>query len=297
MKTTITLFPQPDDPASTRIEGGAVRIIEELTNQIISHSKEEANATLGTESTNRILLNTPIASCKLLNMKENDETTLVQLTTITGQSFLSRKVVFAVPPKIISESITFDPPLTKAKTLAMAQSKTWMAGVTKVALVYQKKFWTSNYHSNLGLPSSLGPAFQVYDSSTKDGSIVALTFFVHVPQNDDILSSTSNDTLLAQRVAEQMSNYWKMRGLVAYQNQALSYTNSYVHRWPMDIYISGTETRPPQIHPHPMPILALSTPEWDHRLWFAGTETDRTSPGVMEGAVGAAKRVLKSLFS
>ena len=290
-KLNVTIFPQPDDSTSTRIDGGAVQIIEELTNQIkISNSAD------GTETLNGILLNTPITSCTLLNDHDNidgNKTSLVELATSTGESFLSRKVVFAVPPKIIADSIVFDPPLRKAKAEAMAQSTTWMAGVTKVALVYRSKFWTSDA-SNSGLPTSTGPAFQVYDSSTNDESIAALTFFVHVPVNDS--SAQSNDAVLTAQVAEQIGQYWKYCGKAALHSQALSYTSSHVYRWPMNRFISGDETRPKQIHPHPMPIRALSTPEWDHRLLFAGTETDITSPGVMEGAVGAAKRVLQTLF-
>lgn len=293
-KLGLSTFPQPDDPTSTRIEGGAVRVIEELTNQI-KVSGEDSNAVSGSDIANRIALNTPISSCSLLSYQNNgdDGQPLVQLSTSNGESFLSRKVVFAVPPKIISESITFDPPLGKAKVEAMAQSTTWMAGVTKIALVYRNKFWTSDV-SNSGLPSSMGPAFQFYDGSTKDGSIIALTCFALVPHNDP--AAQSNDAVLATQVAEHIGKYWKYYGHPEFNSQALSYSSSHVYRWPLHRYISGNETRPTQIHPHPMPTRALSTPEWDHRLLFAGTETDLTSPGVMEGAVGAAKRVLKSLL-
>lgn len=291
-KLNLVMFTQPDDPSSTRIEGGAVRIVEQLTNRI-RISDEESSSTA--EPENSIMLNTPITSCTLLkdHNHSHDDKALVQLATSSGELFLSRKVVFAVPPKITSNSITFNPPLTEAKSMAMAKSNTWMAGVTKVALLYPKKFWSPD-SSNSGLPVSTGPAFQVYDSSTKDGSVVALTFFVHVPDNDE--AAQSDDAVLATQVAEQIGKLWKYYGKAEYFNKALSYNSFHVYRWPMNRFISGIETRPKQIHPHPMPNRALSTPEWDNRLYFAGTETDLTSPGVMEGAVSAAKRVLKSLL-
>ena len=290
----LPVFPQPDDPTSTRIEGGAVRIIEQLTHQI-KVSSEDSNSVVESETMSRIALNTPITSCTLLNDHNHGvaDKTLVQLATRSGEVFLSRKVVFAIPPKIISDSITFDPPLSKTKAEAMALSTTWMAGVTKVALLYRNKFWTSDA-TNSGLPASMGPAFQVYDASTKDGSIAALTCFAHVPDHDP--SAQSNDATLAAQVATQIGKYWKFRGVLECDSQVLSYSSFHVYRWPMNPFISGDETRPTHIHPHPMPRRDLSTPEWDNRLLFAGTETDLTSPGVMEGAVGAAKRVLKSLL-
>ena len=202
-----------DDPSSTRIEGGAVRIVEELTNQIRASDKKESDSIASSENRSRIMLNTPITTCTLLNDCHNknsrDDKVLVQLATSSGELFLSRKVIFAVPPKIISDSITFNPPLTEAKTAAMAKSSTWMAGVTKVALLYPKRFWSAD-SSNSGLPASMGPAFQVYDSSTNNGSLAALTFFVHVPENDE--PAQSDDAILATQVAEQMGQLWKYSG-------------------------------------------------------------------------------------
>jgi monoamine oxidase len=65
-----------------------------------------------------------------------------------------------------------------------------------------------------------------------------------------------------------------------------------VQRWPLEPFVSGQDTRPSQVHPHPHPVPALGTTAWEGKLLFAGTESDQESPGVMEGAVGAAKRAL-----
>jgi monoamine oxidase len=290
----VTTFIQPDDPSSTRIDGGAVRIVEKLSDQI-QNSENMCSVDSVSNNSSRIVLNTHISSCKLLKDHQYapDRQAIVQLTSTGGELFLSRKVVFAVPPKILSESIAFDPPLSDAKNSAMAVATTWMAGVTKVALLYPQKFWDKEV-SNSGLPASTGPAFQVYDSSTKDASLSALTFFVHVPENDEL--AQANDAIVAKQVAAQIATLWKYYGKSEHSKEALSYTSFHVYRWPKNRFISGNETKPTQIHPHPTPMLALSTPEWDNLLFFAGTESDLMSPGVMEGAVSSAKRVLKSLF-
>jgi monoamine oxidase len=289
----LSTFAQPDDPSSIRIEGGAARFIDKLSEQIKSMEKK---GTVDNEDKvgSRIALNTPVSACELLaeHHYTTDGHALVQVTTGSGSRYIARKVIFAVPPKILHDNVSFNPPLSDAKRSAMSTSRTWMAGVTKVALVYPYRFWDLEY-SNSGLGKSIGPAFQVYDSSTNDGNLAALTFFSHIPPDDE--SAQMSDEIVAKQVAQQMAQFWKYRGKPEYSSLATSYNSFYVYRWPINPFICD-ETRPTHIHPHPSPVRALSSPEWDGKLLFAGTETDLKSPGVMEGAIGAAQRVLESLF-
>ena len=268
----IPTFAQPDDPSSTRIDGGAVRIVERLVQDLPK---------------DQIQLNSPVTTCTLQKISNDDnETSVVQLRTENNETIWARRVVWAVPPKILHKHVTFDPPLSPMKRQEMAESNTWMAGVTKIALVYPSRFWSLRA-SNMGLPSHLGPAFQVYDSSTKDNSVSALTFFSLIDQDKD-------DASVAKQVADQMQNVWNYLGEKEAAQKVHSYTQHHVQRWPRQTYISE-DPRPKNIHPHPYTVEALSTPEWDGLLHFAGSETDRLSPGVMEGAVGAAQRVLQTL--
>jgi monoamine oxidase len=266
-------FPQPDDPSSTRIEGGAVQFINKIAEEL---------------PIDLLQLNSPVTSCTLETTVDSGK--VVRVETAGKETFLARKVVFAVPPKLLSKHVTFDPPLSERKQAALKASQTWMAGVTKVALVYPSRFWDAR-SSNMGL-GGLGPAFQVYDSSTRDNKVSALTFFALVPSSDS--SAVTDDERLAKQVAEQMAEVWEYRGRPLYAKQATNYTSHHVYRWPAESYISEDD-KPVRINPHPSPVRALSEPEWDGVLQFAGSETDLGSPGVMEGAVGAAKRVLKSL--
>lgn len=258
-------FPQPDDPSSTRIEGGTVQIIHKLS----EHFDKE-----------RVHLNSPVKSCSL---ETRDGEKLIRLETAAKETYWSRKVIIAAPPRIVNDHISFSPPLSESKQSAMQSSHTWMAGVTKVSLVYPTRFW-KNY-SNFGLGGF--PAFQVYDASTNDGSTLALTFFT-------VATNVPNDSLLAKQVAGQMSHRWTRFGCHDMAKQAYSYSSFHVQRWPKEPFVSE-DAEPRSIHPHPMPNPALAKPEWDGALLFAGSESDLASPGVMEGAVGAAKRVLANL--
>lgn len=277
-------FPQPDDPSSTRVEGGAVMFIHRLIEDLPKES---------------IQLNAPVSSCTLTTLKDStdvgndksdscsttsDDDSVVRVEMSSQETILARRVVLAVPPKLIAKHISFDPPLSDAKQAALDASQTWMAGVTKVALLYSDRFWDEQ-SSNMGLPSE--PAFQVYDASTKDGFVSALTFFS--------LANTDNDKQLADACAKQIQSVWSYYRQ-PFADKAFDFVDFHVQRWPKEPYISE-DPNPQGINPHPQPVRALSTNEWNDTLLFAGSESDRFSPGVMEGAIGAALRVVKDLKS
>lgn len=282
----IPTFLQPDDPSSTRIDGGAVSIVDALSKKLPQEN---------------IRLNTPVTSLSLVQANdvqgqcvspEVDEEKIIRLDTSAG-SILAKRVVLAVPPKLAHKHIQFDPPLSASKQEAMENSHTWMAGVTKVSLVYEKKFWNEQI-SNMGLPRNLpGPAFQVYDASTKDNSVNAITFFSLVPPGSP---AKTDDKILADQVSTQLANAWKLFLGADYREDVKDYKVVHVKHWPTQKYISE-DPDPKQIHPHPHPVGALSQSEWNGHLLFAGSETDRQSPGVMEGAVGAAQRAFQELES
>jgi len=285
----IPMFLQPDDPSSIRIVGGAYQIVDHLQGAL---PKEN------------ILTNVAVTSCtKIVDNQGGENKTLVRLETITpaatngdhdqtGKSFFARRVVFACPPKLIYLHVTFEPPLSSEKQAAMNASQTWMAGVTKVALIYPSAFWKDNGGaSNMGLPRNRGPAFQVYDASTHDGSVSALTFFTLVPQDSPAIN---DDKLLADQCADQLKYTWSAMRLPELANKAKAFQHSFVQRWPIVRYISENN-KPQRINPHPSPMPALSKHDWDGALLFAGSESDSSDPGVMEGAVGSALNVMNIL--
>lgn len=269
----IETFRQPDEQSSIRLVGGAAAMIQKLALPIPKET---------------IHLDSPVVSCSL-HSSTNGEKPFVEVKTSNDKVFRARHVVFAAPPKLISKHVQFDPPLQPDKRRAMEASQTWMAGVTKVALVYPKRFWDYQY-SNMGLPRN-GPAFQMYDSSTKDSSINALTFFTLVPHNSP---AYDDDKTLAQMVAQQLASVWKAFGQAKMADQSGSFASYHVQRWPKERFLSE-DTKPKTINPHPHPVRHLSTTDWGGMLHFAGSEADRFSPGVMEGAVSSAERVLEEL--
>jgi len=281
----INTFLQPDDSSSTRIVGGAAEIVTKIVEELINPDDSSSSG----ETESRIETSCPAVSCK---RKEGE---LIEVQVSSGNVFNAKIVVLAAPPRIISQQINFEPPLSNAKSKAMSRSQTWMAGVTKVALIYRSpRFWPL-HESNGGFrPGPNKPAFQVYDGSPEDGSISVLTFFALAS-----LTQNSDDQTLARQCCEQFCS--ELSPSTLRTNPSIvecfkDYDTCHVQRWPYEKYIS--DDRDPQgINPHPQPVPDLAKPEWDGLLLFAGTETDQQSPGVMEGAVGAAGRVSKDLFN
>jgi monoamine oxidase len=274
----VQTFRQIDDPSSTRFVGGAVQLVHKLAETLPTH---------------QIQLETGVTKCSLEEHTSSDSTCsdrLIRVETTSDESYLAKRVVVAVPPRVMQATMDFSPSLSDEKQRAVQQSHTWMAGVTKVALVYKDRFWPSQV-SNMGLPGGGGPAFQLYDASTEDGSLAAITFFALVPPGSPALT---DDQVLADQVSTQLQSVWKYHGMPELAKRAKDYSSVHVRRWPMIKYISE-DASPTKIQPHPQPIRGLSATEWDNQLLFAGTETDRFSPGVMEGAVSAAHRVFAEL--
>mmetsp|Transcript_6704 Transcript_6704/g.8478 ORF Transcript_6704/g.8478 Transcript_6704/m.8478 type:complete len:392 (-) Transcript_6704:99-1274(-) len=311
----IESFPQPDDPSCERIICGAARIITAICDDLRGKN---------------IFIHSPIISCKRsYNRIKSDECneeskastdndlqslSFVTLETSSGIKVQCKRVVFTIPPKILLRKIQFDPPLNLKKQNAILKSQTWMAGVTKVSLVFESRFWSVDNNggdSNMALkPMYNSPAFQVYDGSPFNNECSVLTFFTlaslyQIPKHNDTTRNSHNeknvkndvneDALLARQCARQLGRTWSSMGKpMALEKAILDYKSYYLKRWPLEPFISDNSD-PKTIHPHPYPMKDLASNDWDDLLLFAGTETDLSSPGVMEGAVGSSHRVLAEL--
>jgi monoamine oxidase len=288
----IGTFLQPGDSSSIRIVGGAADIVKRIVDELCcakSSDDHDHHDDHHEEDAHRIETNCPVVACRRISES------LVSVELASGRVLRAKHVCFACPPKLIDLHIQFYPSLPSTKSRAMASSQTWMAGVTKVALVYHSPPFWPIYESNGGFqPGEHKPAFQFYDASPEDGSVCALTFFTLA----SLSNAENDDAMLARDCAEQMCSSLSNSTLRNFPNivqHIRGYDEIHVKRWPQEKYISE-DAHPTGITPHPEPDLELAKPEWNGMLLFAGTETDLVSPGVMEGAVNSAVRVTNELL-
>lgn len=267
-------FVQPDDPSCQRIEGGAISLVESLVERC--------------EKKGKIVLGFVVKSC----IKSLDHLTL---TSEDGRTAVAKRVVFAAPPAVLFRKVIFHPPLSSVKRTSMERSRTWMGNVTKVAVEFSEKIWDPPGFQGEPLPTNMGlkggPAFQVYDASTPDGCVVALTFFALADPAD------GNDAALAARCVMQLQSVWLDVGISHGRTDRLrNYNAHHVVRWPSELYVGGMPYNG-KVNPHPVPDSALASNEWEGSLLFAGTECDLHCPGLIEGALSSANRVVESLKS
>lgn len=268
-KLGVKTFPQPGDPTTSRVTGGTVALPLAIASRLPASSLRK---------------DFEVVSCT----QDPSSSPAITLTSSSGSSIAASRVVFAVPPKLIHDRISFTPALPADKTRAMSVAHTWMAGVTKVVIEFSDKFWPDGA-TDTGLPRS-GPGFQVYDGSTDD--VTAVTFFAMVPAGMD-------DSTAGKQCAAQLAQVWSMQGLGAEAQRLRDFhkdskSKVTVHRWPKERFTS-VEQDPTTIHPHPHPVRVLGRREWEGALHFASSEADWESPGLMEGAVGAAQRVVSEI--
>eukprot|EP00040_Diaphanoeca_grandis_P015123 m.76991 g.76991 ORF g.76991 m.76991 type:complete len:412 (-) comp24963_c0_seq1:42-1277(-) len=285
-KLKIETFPQHGDVSTTRVVGGTFAMIERLSQKLQAHDPTAIKLRWAATSIVR-----EGAICKVTSTVDD-----------TTSQLQARHVVLAAPPRLLAERVTFTPALTSFHMRAMRDARTWMAGVTKVVVVYPTPFWRNSdargavVSGGLGGKSASQPAFQVYDGSSEGnadtpGAVFALTYFALLEPH-----TTATDATIAQQCTAQLADMWQRAGAnpVLVNQLRSSSIETVVQRWPQEQWIAD-EAHPKNIHPHPFGVPALATTEWGGTLLFAGTESDQESPGVIEGAVGAAHRVLSQL--
>jgi len=311
------MFVQPGDEnrsydgATLRIVGGAAEVVKNIVSELSNDDGWDDNVDSAKSNSSfqdtttlfangRIETNCPVVACT--QTATSGTLSLVAVQLASGQIFHTRHVCLACPPKLINMHIQFQPNLSSRKSRAMSDSNTWMAGVTKVALVYHSfptKIWKIiQKDANGSMRAGANrPACQCYDASPHntgaDGSLNALTFFT-IPS----ISNSAPDEKLAADCAKQFCETVSpltMRKLPNIKDQIQAYDEIHVKRWQLEKYISE-KSDPKTIAPHPEPIEDLARSAWDGMLLFAATEADLHSPGVMEGACSAAERVTDVLI-
>lgn len=199
-------------------------------------------------------------------------------------SLTAHRVVFALPPRIVANSITFEPALSPGTLAHLSSVPTWMAAHAKVIAVYPNAFWRGAGLSGDAI-SHRGPLMEIHDasatpSSTDEG---ALFGFVHPqmqPQNP-------TDDAFRTRVLAQLADL--------FGPAASNPTAVHIKLWGPDPNTATALDRPDLTdHPSYRP-LPLDEPTWTRDVLLSGTETALEHGGFLEGALEAAEQTLGEL--
>lgn len=243
--------------SSYRVKGGTFAIIEQLQNSI------------GKEN---ILLNTPIA-------KIIDTGDFVTLVDDKGTHYEARNVISTLPPQLLIDKIEFVPKLPIPIAELMQNVHTWMCGSIKFSLEYDEPFWLLNQFSGT-IFSQVGIATEIYDHSNFEQSKFSLIGFLNgAAVNYDV---AQREELVVFQIKTLFGSIVKKH--ISYNDKI--WDNEFIAtRKALNLF-------PHQNNGHPL----LQEPFLGGKLFLAGTETSKTNPGYMDGAVLSANRVARQII-
>ena len=189
----------------------------------------------------------------------------------------ARRVVLTLPPRLLVQSVRFQPALSASTTRALTTVPTWMAREAKAIARFDRPFWHAQGLSGNALVNHPQAVLnQVWDASDVQGAALA-GFCAMGP--DTRRPFERSLPLLAS------SQFAQLFGPEAHADSVV------VKDWSLDAWTcsdldrSAPEPMPPQADP------TLRRPHWSGRLFFGGTETARHAAGHLEGALESAARL------
>jgi monoamine oxidase len=189
----------------------------------------------------------------------------------------ARRVVLAMPPRLITQTVRFQPTLSEATVAAMNAVPTWMAREAKGVARYVKPFWLNEGRSGSAFVSHHQAVLrEVWDASDEHGAALGGFFFMG-PQTREQFERS-----LPLLVSSQLSQLFGPDA----QSDAIVIQDWAKDGWAcseMDLH--DQEGGLPQADP------LLRRPHWSGRLFFGGAETARQAAGHMEGALESAARL------
>ncbi|MFT4806083.1 MAG: monoamine oxidase [Algoriphagus sp.] len=247
----------PSQQPSYRIAGGTSHLIETLLERL---DKKD------------ILLNQPVNSIKY---------TVNSVQVTANKVFEGHQVVLAIPPKLWSKRIIFDPKLPQQLIHIAQQTHTWMEDSIKVALTYDHPFWEDENLSGTFYSHS-GPITELYDHCNHKRSKYALCGFIN--SSFKTLSYTERRSSVINHIKD------------VFGNQAEEFIDYEECVWSKEEYtFQATDEF---VYPHQNngnPIFSNSF--FDNKLFISSSESAVESPGYMDGAVYAAHRVAQKIIN
>ncbi len=216
-----------------------------------------------------------------------------QLVTVQA-----RKVVLALPPRVVDATVRFDPELPAVLRTALRDTPTWMATAAKAAFVYKRAFWHDKGHTgNAWVTHAQAMLAEVFDAGGPDEGTpgaypgAVLAGFAALGASQRPAFERGRDMLLESQVVQLFG-------------EAAADESLQVSRLWQDWSLEDTTCSPLDVeeenmggvgHPqYGLPVLAEA--HWQGRLYLGGTETAARGGGYLEGALAAAARLRRQLL-
>lgn len=250
--------------ASARLIGGTGTLVSALAAQLPA-------ASIRTGTTVRSLIRTE-GGVDLICTTQHGETVRREAS----------RVILALPPRLLAESIVLDPSIEGQVQRAWRQTPTWMAPHAKFFAVYERPFWREAGLSGAGR-SMVGPLAEIHDATTASGQAALFGFLgVPAPRRAEI-----GEAAIVKAAVEQLA---AMFGPLAGAPKATLYKD-----WAADPLTATQEDLGAAGHPVGFPSPHVEG-DWAGRLLLAGSEASSREPRYLAGAVDAADRAVEELM-
>ena len=194
-----------------------------------------------------------------------------------GETWQAARVVMALPPRLVSHRLQFDPPLAPALHDRFRATPTWMAGHAKCVAFYEEAFWETQGLSG-EVFSRIGPLTEIYDASPAGEGPRALFGFFGLPAH---ARRQIGQAGLVEHVLAQLVRLFGPPARDALELRIKDWSDAAFTATPDD-------AQPPGGHPmYGLPANVRTI--WDGKLYFSGTETAGESGGYLEGALEAGR--------
>ncbi len=238
----------PNDQPSYRVAGGTSELIKKLVLQV------------GKES---IFYDHQVRS---IEQKENE----ILLTASKGE-FKAQYVVSTIPPNLLINSVNISPELPSMVADICATTHTWMSESIKVAFRAKKPFWRRGSRGNVF--SNVGPISELYDHSNLEDNTYALKGFL----NGGLAPAKKEER---KRLAlHQLSRYYGMESLSELEYLEKVWRKDEFTHCDYKSFVLPHQNNGDKLFDR----LFLKG-----RLIISGSETAKSFPGYMDGAVEAA---------
>lgn len=207
----------------------------------------------------------------------------IALAFATGEretEVLAQHVVLAVPPRLLDESVRFEPDLDVAMRDAMREAGTWMAAQAKVVISYDRPYWREDGQSGNAFVSHeqavIGEIFDACDSTSPKAALGG--FLALSPELRQTFSAG-----LPMLMGSQMAQVF---------GSALEQGEQHYQDWANEPYTcSALDRSTPQAEHTGIANPLLRRSLWGGKLFLGGSETASYGAGYLEGAVEAAQRL------
>jgi len=281
-------------PQSMRVAGGMQTVVDGIKAKLISE---------------RIICNAKVTHVTHDEIETNTTTGQNSDSIVTAeidgepQTIQARQVIFAMPLRLLANSITLTPALPMKVQKKFATTATWMAAHAKFFAVYETPFWRKTGLSG-SASSQVGPLAEIHDASTFDWAIDDSNT-VDADSCDSNNASASAGALFGfvgidahtrQSAGNELIKSLAVKQLVRiYGEQAAKPIDVKLIDWSQEnMTATDADKHAPNAHPHYglHDIQSALAPVYQQGWYFAGTEAAEENGGYIEGALEAAEAVI-----